>query len=222
MVEIKRPRLLVGLGNPGSEYEETRHNIGFRVVDRIAERFDLRIKTVEQRALVSRFRVGPASILLAKPQTFMNSSGESVKALARRHDIPISRVCVIFDDIDLPLAEIRLRPTGGSGGHKGMLSIIECMKSEAFPRVRIGIQGEAFRGDLADYVLQPFRKSERGAAEEAIDNAADAVLFAIEEGWDAAMNRYNRRDKSPAEVGEEAVAVKPGKTAPRRGRSPAP
>ena len=101
--EIRRPRLVVGLGNPGEEYEATRHNVGFRVVERIAERFDLRVKTLEQRALVARFRVGPATLILAKPQTFMNASGESVKALARRHDIPVSQVCVVFDDIDAEL-----------------------------------------------------------------------------------------------------------------------
>jgi len=192
--EIKRPRLVVGLGNPGPEYEQTRHNVGFGVADRIAERYDLKFKKLEHGALVVRFRIGPAMLLLAKPQTFMNSSGEAVKALARRYEIPASQVCVIFDDIDLPLGDVRLRPSGGAGGHKGMLSILGLLRTEVFPRVRIGIRGESYRGNLVDYVLQPFQKKERASIEEAMDRAADATLFAFEEGWDAAMNRYNRRE----------------------------
>lgn len=217
-VELRRPRIVVGLGNPGPEYEATRHNIGFRVVDRIAERFDVRIKTLEHRSLVGRFRVGPATLILAKPQTFMNASGESVKALVRRHDIPAAQVCVVFDDIDLPLGDVRLRPFGGAGGHRGMTSIIECLKSEGFPRVRVGIRGPVYRGDLVDYVLQPFRKDERAMAEDAVDRAADAVLFAMEEGWDAAMNRYNRREEAPGD-GDKGADGEPPR---RRGRAPAP
>ena len=206
--EMLRPRLVVGLGNPGSEYEGTRHNVGFLVVDRAAERFDTRAKTLEHRALLARFRVGPATLLLAKPQTYMNLSGESVKALARRHEIPAAQICVVYDDIDLALGDVRLRPFGGAGGHKGMTSIIECLRTDKFPRVRVGIRGENYRGGLVDYVLEPFRKTERAAVDEAVDRAADAVLFAVEEGLDAAMNRYNRRETG--EIGAEASGGKAG------------
>lgn len=199
--EVGRPRLVVGLGNPGPEYEGTRHNVGFLVVDRIAERFDRSAKTLEHRALVARFRIGPATLLVAKPQTFMNASGESVKAIARKHDIPAEQICVVYDDIDLPLGEVRLRPAGGTGGHKGMTSVVDCLKTDAFPRIRIGINGEGYHGDLVDYVLQPFRKTERKAVEEAVDRAADAAIFAVEEGWGAAMNRFNRREKASGDEG---------------------
>ena len=184
-------KLIVGLGNPGREYARTRHNVGFEVVDALAKRHRTRIIRRMGRALIARARIAGQDVTLAKPQTFMNLSGEAVGYMARREKIEPSEILVIYDDMDLPLGRIRLRPDGSSGGHKGMRSIIERLGTKEFPRLRIGI-GSADR-DAVEHVLSRFRRGEREAARGAIQTAADAVEMILTDGLEAAMNLYNRR-----------------------------
>jgi PTH1 family peptidyl-tRNA hydrolase len=190
-VDGAKLKLIVGLGNPGREYARTRHNVGFEVVDALAKRHHVRIIRRMGRALIARARIAGQDVTLAKPQTFMNLSGQAVAHIARREKIEPSEILVIYDDMDLPLGRIRLRPDGSSGGHKGMRSIIERLGTTEFPRLRIGI-GSADR-DAALHVLSRFRRGEREVARKAIRSAADAVEMILSEGIEPAMNLYNRR-----------------------------
>ena len=184
-------KLIVGLGNPGREYARTRHNVGFEVVDALAKRHRTRIIRRIGRALIARATIAGQDVTLAKPQTFMNLSGQAVGYIARREKIEPSEILVIYDDMALPLGRIRIRPGGSSGGHKGMRSIIDRLGTTEFPRLRIGI-GSADR-DAALHVLSRFRRGEREAARTAIRSAADAVEMVLSEGIEPAMNVYNRR-----------------------------
>ncbi len=189
------PVLIVGLGNPGSEYASHRHNIGFRVVQALAEAHGLTFaRRKSAKARVAEGRVGCRQVLLAKPQTFMNLSGKTVGRLSRAHEIPSERILVIFDDLDLPLGRLRLRPEGGSGGHRGMRSIIETLGTQAFPRLRVGIDRPPGSMDPADYVLEPFGEEEAALAGEAVERAVAAVECWLSEGIVAAMDRFNRPD----------------------------
>jgi len=188
-------RLIVGLGNPGPEYANTRHNVGFRVIDRLAERHRLEVRRLEKRALTGRGRLEDEEVVLAKPQTFMNLSGESVAPLMRLLDLQPADLLVITDDLDLPVGRLRLRETGGAGGHNGLKSLIQHLRTEDFPRLRIGVgrpaQGE--RGAVVDHVLSKFARHELEPIAQAIDAAADAVEAVAREGLTAAMNRVNQR-----------------------------
>lgn len=189
------PFLIVGLGNPGSEYASHRHNIGFHVVQALAEAHGLTFaRNKGAQARVAEGRVGPWQVLLAKPHTFMNLSGRTVGRLSRTHEIPSERILVIYDDLDLPLGRLRLRPEGGSGGHRGMRSIIEALGTQAFPRLRVGIDRPPGSMDPADYVLQPFAQEEAALAGEAVERAVAAVECWLSEGIMAAMDRFNRPD----------------------------
>ncbi len=190
--------LVVGLGNPGEEYEETRHNVGFRVVDEIARR--LRAGTWERRfysevASTSRGR----RVWLAKPRTFMNRSGEAVASLLQGLGVPASDALVIVDDVDLPLGRLRLRPSGGAGTHNGLRDIVEHV-GPGFARLRMGVRGEAPWENLAQYVLSPFDEEERALAEDMIKQAADAVVVSVFEGLGRAMNRFNQPASSTQPV----------------------
>jgi PTH1 family peptidyl-tRNA hydrolase len=182
--------LIVGLGNPGRKYARNRHNVGFQTLDRLARRLGLTFARRKGKAKVAEGTVAGQRVILAKPQTYMNLSGDSVAKLARFFKVPSERVFVVYDDLDLPLARLRLRPEGGSGGHKGLKSIIERLGTPAFPRLRVGI-GRPLRGDPIDYVLQDFTADEWGEVEVALDRAVAAVEHWLAHGVDATMNVFN-------------------------------
>ncbi len=184
--------LIVGLGNPGRKYEKTRHNVGFRVVDLLAERWKLdHADTAFQGELVKGSAAGK-KILLLKPQTFMNLSGASVSACAKFYKIPASDVWAIHDDLDLPLGHLRLREGGSSGGHNGVQSVIERLGTREFVRFRLGIGRPSTPMPIEDYVVQPFADAEREIADQMILRASDAVEAALKDGPQKAMNVYNR------------------------------
>ena len=183
--------LFLGLGNPGKKYQKNRHNLGFRVLDSLAKRLKIKIKTKRYKSLMGRGRIGREGIVLAQPLTFMNNSGVAAASLVRGLKIPLKNLIVVCDDIDLPIDRIRIRKKGGSGGHKGLESIIQHLKSNEFPRLRIGI-GRPSRGvDPKKYVLQDFTKEENLLVKEAIDRAGEVLIFLVEEGITLAMNKYN-------------------------------
>lgn len=183
--------LLAGLGNPGLTYQNNRHNIGFMVVDEIARRLGASFTRVEQRALITKADYLGRRILLAKPRTYMNLSGQSVGGLSRFYKIPPERILVIYDDVDLPFETIRLRPEGGSAGQKGMKSIIEHLATQEFPRLRVGVGRPPGRMATPDYVLQDFSKDQMFSLAFVVGKSAEAALAFVSEGILAAMNSYN-------------------------------
>ena len=183
--------LVVGLGNTGREYRHNRHNIGFMLIDRLALRLDSKRVRMQSKALVASVRHNDIKIILAKPQTFMNLSGQAVQSLARFYKIPLENLLVAHDDLDLPFETIRLRPGGGAGGQKGIKSTIQHLGTNDFPRLRLGIGRPPGRMDAAAYVLQDFAKKDEQFLSETLDRAADAVFAFIDDGLDAAMNKYN-------------------------------
>jgi PTH1 family peptidyl-tRNA hydrolase len=183
--------LIVGLGNPGREYKDNRHNVGFMLVDRLMVRFDARMSRLQAKALVASITYEGKKLILAKPQTYMNLSGQSIQGLARFYKIPLENMIVAHDDLDLPFGTIRIRPGGGPGGQKGVASTIERLGSKDFPRLRIGIGRPPGRMDPADYVLQNFSKADLTLLSEILDRAADAVLTFVIDGLNPAMNKYN-------------------------------
>ena len=186
------PYLIAGLGNPGPEYTANRHNVGFRCVERLAARHDLTFDKRRKRALVALGAVRGQRVILAKPQTFMNESGRAVAPLAHFYRVHLECLLVVYDDLDLPLGTVRLRPEGGSGGHKGMRSIIEHLSTQDFARLRIGIGRPPGRMDPAAYVLQDFLAEEETLLEETLEHAVAAIEAWMTEGIEAAMNRHNR------------------------------
>ncbi len=186
--------IIVGLGNPGKQYENTRHNIGFAVIDKIAEQEDIAVLEKKHKAVIGKGYIGGKKCVLAKPQTFMNLSGESVRELADYYKVDEEReLIVISDDISLDVGQIRVRKKGSAGGHNGLKNIIAHLGHDTFIRVRMGV-GEKPKGyDLADYVLGHFSGEERKAMDEAAGLAADAVRTIIAQDADAAMNRYNHK-----------------------------
>lgn len=184
--------MIVGLGNPGRAYAHTRHNVGFDILDILAKHRTVRILSRQCRALLGGFELCGEQILLAKPQTFMNESGQAVGALARKYNLGPDDILIIYDDLDLPLGKIRIRKRGSSGGHKGMKSIIAHLHSEDFHRMRIGI-GRS--GEAIDHVLSRFNRKERQIMDVTLTQAADALDTILEEGIDAAMNLYNRSEE---------------------------
>jgi PTH1 family peptidyl-tRNA hydrolase len=188
--------LIVGLGNPGREYQDTRHNIGFMVLSRLAERLNGALTRLEFKALIAKVKYQeqlspPCQIIFAKPQTYMNLSGQAVGGLVRFYKIPLAHLMVVHDDVDLPFGVLRLRPGGGSAGQKGVQSIIETLGTQEFPRLRLGVGRPPGRKEAADYVLQTFSKAEREWLPAILDRAADAALCFVTQGLEMAMNRFN-------------------------------
>jgi len=184
--------LIAGLGNPGREYRANRHNAGFMLLDRLVERHKWLGFTKRQgKALITTGLLGQVPVILAKPQTFMNLSGEAVSPLLRFYDLPLERLLVVVDEIDLPLGTLRLRPDGGSAGHNGMRSIIEQLGTEVFPRLRVGVGRPQGVKAAAGYVLRDFRGEDLEIMNLTLDKAADAVECFVREGLVTAMNRYN-------------------------------
>lgn len=191
--KIGEPFLVVGLGNPGRQYKNTRHNAGFLVVDRLAERLGVQFSRLQFRALVVDGRYQGRKIILAKPQTYMNESGQAVGSLVRFYKITQDNIVVVHDDVDLPFGALRLRPAGGSGGQKGMGSIIERLGTQEFPRLRVGIGRPPGQMLAAAYVLQEFDRDEKLELLGVIDRAVDALLSIITDGLEKAMNQYNAK-----------------------------
>jgi len=190
------PRLLVGLGNPGKPYEDTRHNIGFMVMDVLASRFGIGFQTDKRsRSLVAKF----ASGWLVKPQTFMNCSGPAVATLIRYFKVAPAETLVVCDDVDLQLGRLRLRPAGSAAGHNGLKSLIESLGTSAFPRLKVGIGGATGRppgARLSDHVLGRFSTEEKAEVESAVERSAEALITCLNAGLGAAMNLFNRKDKA--------------------------
>lgn len=183
--------LIVGLGNPGKKYENTRHNMGFMVVDRLSEKTGTAVDRLKFRALTGECVIGGHKVMLMKPQTFMNLSGDAVREAARYYKLAPSHIIVIYDDIDIPLGNLRLRKSGSAGTHNGMRSIVSLLGTDQFPRVRVGIGGTS--GDLVNHVIGRISSGERKILDETVNNAADAVECFVNDGIDMAMNRFNTR-----------------------------
>ncbi len=183
--------LIVGLGNPGRDYRSTRHNIGFMAIDAFASSMNIKLTKVQFKAITGSGNLDASKVILAKPQTYMNLSGQAVSSLLHYYKVPVDHLMVINDDLDLPLGTIRIRPGGGSAGQKGMGSIIEKLGTQDFPRLRLGIGRPPGQMDSADYVLQSFSQSEEELLHMVLDRATDAIRTFIHEGLDASMNKFN-------------------------------
>ena len=189
--EAKILYIIVGLGNPGDKYEKTRHNVGFNVIDLLAKEYSIDVSKLKNKALIGEGRVGTEKVILVKPMTYMNLSGESVVDICNYYNVDLENVIVIYDDIDLDVGKIRIRKKGSGGTHNGMRSIIKCLGSNEFPRVRVGISKPKNGQDLADFVLSRFAKEDEKSLNESFENAVAAIDCAIRQDLDLAMNRYN-------------------------------
>jgi PTH1 family peptidyl-tRNA hydrolase len=189
-------KLIVGLGNPGAEYERTRHNVGWRVVDAFARKFRISVTKHEKNALTGSGRVAGGAVMVAKPLTFMNLSGDAVRLLTNVYTESTTDMIVVYDDIDLPLGRLRIRPNGSAGTHNGMRSIISSIATENFPRLRIGI-GSAEQGRLRDYVLDEFTADEEPIVERAVERSVEALLLFARGDLKRAMNQFNRDEEPP-------------------------
>jgi PTH1 family peptidyl-tRNA hydrolase len=185
--------LVVGLGNPGDEYAATRHNAGFMLVERLAKAWGVELRGRLFKAKTAVARRGGEEVLLAEPKTFMNRSGTAVRAAMAGKDIPADRLVVVYDDLDIPLGEIRVRKKGRPGTHKGMISIAGEIRTDDFPRVRIGIGPLPAGRDAAKFVLEPFKRDERPFLDKSLDEAAEALEMVLDGRIDRAMTRFNRR-----------------------------
>ncbi len=186
--------LVIGLGNPGRQYDMTRHNIGFHTIDYIADQYRVKVNKLKYKALYGECSIGGEKTLLIKPQTYMNLSGESIIDFVNFYKIPVENIIVISDDINLDAGRLRIRPKGSAGGHNGLKSIIYMLQSDEFPRIRMGVGAPRHEDyDLADFVLGRFTKDEIPVMEDAIQRASKAVEEIIKNGAQSAMNRYNGR-----------------------------
>ena len=191
-------KLIVGLGNPGIEYQFTPHNMGFLAVDRLAERCGVKVQNRHCRAVTARARLAEVPLLLAKPETYMNLSGASVAELAEEYEAEPQRdLIVIYDDLDLPFGSLRIRERGSAGSHNGMKSVIGALGTQEFLRIRLGIGPEHPISNGTDYVLGQFRRAQHEAIDEMLDAAVEAVEMILREGPGAAMNRFNRKAAPP-------------------------
>ena len=187
-------KLIIGLGNPGIEYQFTPHNLGFLTIDRIANNLGVEVRNRQCRALTARAVIAGQPVILAKPETFMNLSGLSVRELVAEYQAEVkSDLIVIYDELDLPLGTIRIRQRGSSAGHNGMESILGALGTDEFLRIRLGIAPDRKIADGVKFVLTPFRKAQLKVVDEVLDNAAEAVDVILKDGPAAAMNRFNRK-----------------------------
>lgn len=190
---------IIGLGNPGPEYAETRHNVGFRVVDLLAERHSIRLRRRRLRSEVGQGQIAGQKVLLVKPQTFMNNSGEAVVKVSDYFDLEPQDLLIVYDDLDLELGTLRLRAAGSPGTHKGMRSIVEHLGSQEFPRLRLGIGPLPPSADAREFVLSRFKPAQVPITDEMVTRAAEAVEYYLSEGMAAAMNEFNAPAESPPE-----------------------
>lgn len=190
--------VIAGLGNPGKKYEKTRHNIGFITIDRLAEKHNINVDKLKFKALVGEGRISGQKIVLVKPQTFMNLSGESIQEVMNFYKLPPENLIVVYDDIDIELGTLRIRKSGSAGTHNGMRSIVQHLNSQDFPRIRIGMGGPK-KGDLVDFVIGGFTKDEEKVLDATVSTALNAVECIVESGTDLAMNKYNIRKRPKKE-----------------------
>ena len=183
--------IIAGLGNPGEKYDNTRHNAGFLTIDALASKYNIDVREKAHKALIGKGVIEGQKVILAKPQTYMNVSGESIRALVDYYKIVQEELIIIFDDISLEPGQLRIRKKGSAGGHNGIKSIIAHLGTQEFPRIKVGVGDKPPRMDLADYVLSRFSKEDREKMEQAFKDAAEAVEVMIAEGPDAAMNQFN-------------------------------
>jgi len=195
--------VIVGLGNPGIEYQFTPHNMGFLAVDRIAEECGVRVNNRHCRAQTARTRIAGQEVVLAKPETFMNLSGASVSELVREYEAkPEEDLILLYDELDLPFGTLRVRPRGRSAGHNGVQSIIGALGTQEFTRIRLGIGPDYPVGDGARYVLSQFKKAQLETVSEVLEQASDAVRVILTDGLQAAMNRFNRKPEEEQGLGD--------------------
>ncbi len=185
------PILFVGLGNPGREYRETRHNVGFMVIDRLCSALSVQLTRMQSKALVATGTWEQRKIALAKPQTFMNLSGQSVGGLLNFYKVPLANLMIIHDDIDLPVGTLRIRPGGGSAGQRGLASIIQQLGTQEFPRMRVGVGRPPGRMEAADYVLQKFSSADLAVMPAVLDQAVEAARAFVRDGLEKSMTAYN-------------------------------
>ena len=188
--------LIAGLGNPTKEYDKTRHNVGFSVIDVLADRYRIDISEKKHKALCGRGVIEGQKVLLLKPQTFMNLSGESIRAAADYYKIEPEEMIVIYDDISLYPGQLRIRLKGSAGGHNGIKNIIANLGTQDFPRIKVGVGAKPPRMDLADYVLSRFGAGEQKLMEEAFGEAAEAAVMMMTDGAERAMNHFNAKKKA--------------------------
>ena len=186
--------VVAGLGNPGYRYKNTRHSVGFMVIDALAEKVGVNIrknKKLKHKAIINEVNIDEKKILLVKPQTYMNASGESIKDIVENYKVPLNNLIILYDDADLPLGKIRIRRSGSAGTHNGMKSVIYHLQAEDFPRIRIGIGKPPPDMDIIDYVLGKFTIDETDVIHESISKAAEAAIAIVKEGVDEAMAKFN-------------------------------
>ncbi len=190
-------KLLVGLGNPGYEYQSTPHNLGFMAIDRLADACGVEVAYREAQALTVSTELAGVRVVLAKPQTYMNLSGLAVARLLRNYELEPSDLLVLVDEIELPLGMLRIRPRGSAGGHKGLKSILGALEADDFTRLRLGVRPDRQVEDYVSYLLGPFRPAEMASVREMLSQASEAVRVILSEGVQKAMNRFNRRVPTP-------------------------
>jgi len=186
--------LVVGLGNPDKEYENTRHNMGFNVINEIAKDCDIKISQSKFKGLYTVEHINGEKVILLKPQTYMNLSGESIIEFKSFYKIADENIIIIYDDIDLEPGTIRIRKKGGPGTHNGMKSVVHCLQTENFIRIRVGIGKPVYKDDMINYVIGPISEDEKKILEKGVDKAKEAVLSILKEGIDSAMNKFNGKD----------------------------
>ncbi|HJD03715.1 MAG TPA: aminoacyl-tRNA hydrolase [Candidatus Mediterraneibacter caccogallinarum] len=188
--------IIAGLGNPTKQYEGTRHNVGFDVIDRLSEKYNIAVDTKKHRALIGKGMIAGQKVILAKPQTYMNLSGESIRSLLDYYKVDEEHeLLVIYDDVSLGVGQLRIRAKGSAGGHNGIKNIIAHLGGQVFPRIKIGVGEKPPKYDLADYVLGHFSKAEKVLMDEGYDNAVRAVEMIVSGDIEGAMNEYNRKKK---------------------------
>jgi PTH1 family peptidyl-tRNA hydrolase len=190
-------KLLVGLGNPGYEYQSTPHNLGFMAIDRLADACGVEVAYREAQALTVSTELAGVRVVLAKPQTYMNLSGLAVARLLRNYELESRDLLVLVDEIELPLGMLRIRPRGSAGGHKGLKSILGALEADDFTRLRLGVRPDRQVEDYVSYLLGPFRPAEMASVREMLSQASEAVRVILSEGVQKAMNRFNRRVPTP-------------------------
>lgn len=193
MFRRNKPYLIVGLGNPDREYRGNRHNIGFMVLDQLADRLETSFSRLKMQAMMTAIRWNDERLILIKPQTYMNLSGQAVSSYIRFYKLPLENLLVVYDDVDLPFETLRLKPNGGDAGQKGVRSIIQQLGTQEFPRLRVGIGRPPGRTPVSSYVLQDFSSAEKELLPLVLDQAASSVLHFIEHGLESAMTLYNQQ-----------------------------
>lgn len=187
--------IIAGLGNPTKTYEGTRHNIGFDMIDAIADKYNIDVTTKKHKALTGKGRIDGVPVILAKPQTYMNLSGESIRDIADFYKIPAENIIIIYDDISLEVGQLRIRKKGSAGGHNGIKNIIVHLGTQEFPRIKVGIGSKPEGWDLADYVLSKYSKAERECLRDAQQDVVGAAALMVHDDVDGAMNQYNGKKR---------------------------